>query len=358
MRRRRIAPRANAAARRDAALTLCFRTAHAAIMPTTPATSQPPRLQAPRIAAARARIDACFLDSPLHALPVLSRRFGCRLQVKDETANPVGCFKGRGATNLLASIGDDEALVCASAGNFGLAMAYGCAQRGLALTVFAADGANSAKIAGIRAHGATVVTQGHDFDAAKEAARAFATRHGQRFVEDGRDPEITEGAGTIACELLAQGEAPDAVLVPLGNGALLAGIGCWLRAHAGRTEVIGVCSRGAPVMAQCWRAGRIPCTARDAVARTIADGIAVRVPVRVALEDLRDTIDDVVCVDDDALVPMMRALRDELDLQAEPAAVVGLAAIDADPRRFADRRVLTVITGRNLSPAQIRAWYG
>jgi threonine dehydratase len=327
---------------------------------TLPASPSPPRLSLARIDEAAHTIEPCFLDSPLRAAPLLSRRLGCTLRLKDETGNPVGSFKGRGADFLLACAGDrlhGAALVCASAGNFGLALAHACARRGVPLTVFVAHGANPAKVAGIRARGATVVAHGTDFDAAKLEARAHAARTGARFVEDGVDPEIGEGAGTIGRELLRDGDAPDAVLVPLGNGALLAGIARWLQAHAPRTRVIGVCSAGAPVMAACFRAGGVPESARDARADTIADGIAVRVPVPEAVQDLRHGVHEVVCVPDAALPDAMRAVHEDTGLRVEPSAVVGIAAIAADPSRYAGRRVVTLLTGANLAPEQIARWY-
>jgi threonine dehydratase len=73
--------------------------------------------------------------------------------------------------------------------------------------------------------------------------------------------------------------------------------------------------------------------------------------------DLRHGVHDVVCVSDASLIAAMRAVRDEIGLQVEPSAVVGLAAISADPKRYAGRNVVVLLTGRNLSPEQIQRWY-
>lgn len=109
-------------------------------------------------------------------------------------------------------------------------------KRGLSLTVFAAVSANPLKIERMRALGAEVRLEGQDFDAAKNAARAFAAESGARFVEDSRDVETAEGAGTIGMESLRWPEPFDALLVPLGNGALLAGIARWVKAHQPATQ--------------------------------------------------------------------------------------------------------------------------
>src|SRR5204862_7051638 len=110
-------------------------------------------------------------------------------------------------------------IVCASAGNFGQGMAHACRRRGLPITVFAARGANPLKLARMRALGAEVRIDGADLEDAKQAARAGAAEHAARFVEGREDPHVSEGAGSIAVELLARGDAFDAVVVPIGDGA-------------------------------------------------------------------------------------------------------------------------------------------
>jgi threonine dehydratase len=310
------------------------------------------RLSADRIAAARSRIDPGFLDTPQRRDPGLSQWLGCELILKDETATPLGCFKGRGA-DLFASLAAPGALVCASAGNFGMALADAGRRRGFPVTVFVAAGASPYKIARIRELGARVIVAGHDFDDAKAAAQEHAAA-GVRFVEDGAEIAIAEGAGTIAVELDDAGPL-DAVVVPVGNGALIAGIGTWIKAHRPATRVIGVCNAGAPVMRDCWLGGLG--AARDAPVDTIADGIAVRVPVPAAVDDLAGVVDDVVLVDDPQLLAAMRALCARTGLVAEPSAVAGLAAIAADPTRFAGARVATLLTGNNLTREQRAAWF-
>jgi len=141
--------------------------------------------------------------------------------------------------------------------------------------------------------------------------------------------------------------------VPLGNGALLGGMATWIRAHAPGTEVIGVCARSAPSMQLSWQRGQaIPTVTAD----TIADGIAVRVPIAEAVDTLRGVVDDVVLVDDARTIHAMRQIVRSLGLLVEPAGAVGLAAVAADPARFAGRRVATVLCGGNVTDEQARAW--
>jgi threonine dehydratase len=310
------------------------------------------RLSAARIAAAQELIERALLATPQERFPRLSQHLGCDLVVKDETAGPLGCFKGRGAALYVARLLADGTkrtgleLVCASAGNFGLALADAGLRANVPVTVFASRNASRFKLGRIRERGGRVVQHGEDFDAAKHAAREYAGAPGRRFVEDGAEVPISEGAGTIAVELDADGPF-QAIVIPVGNGALAAGMGAWIKHRSPRTRVVGVCSDGAPVMRDCWLRGLAAARA-DARADTIADGIAVRVPVPEAVEDLRAVLDEFVMVSDADISAAMAMLRELTGLVAEPAAVVGIAAIAADRPRFAGLRVATVLTGRNV----------
>ena len=197
---------------------------------------------------------------------------------------------------------------------------------------------------------------GDDFEAAKTCARAWAADRGVRFVEDGREPRVSEGAGSIAVELLARGDAFDAVIVPVGDGALIGGMARWIKAASPATRVIGVCSRGAPAVRDAWARSPGAPIAAAGRADTIADGIAVRAPVDAAVADMVGLVDDVVLVDDAALIDAMRLVHAHAGLVIEPSGVAGLAALLADPGAFEGRTVATVLTGSNVTREQMQAW--
>ena len=315
--------------------------------------TQSRRLSIGRIAEAASVIDPVFLDSPQFLAESLGRELGCRLVVKVETMNPIRSFKGRGTEFLMASLDGGPHLVCATAGNFGQGMAWSARKRGLPLTVFTGVTANPLKVERMRALGANVRLVGKDVEEAHATAKKFATESGARLVEDGRDREIAEGAGTIGMELLRWPEPFEAIVVPLGDGALLAGIASWVKAHHPATRMIGVCASGAPAMERSWRAGRVQELDR---ADTIADGIAVKSPFPEALEDIMDVVDDIVLVDDGAIVAAIRRAHTDLGLVLEPAGAAGLAAVVTHRERFRDRLVATVLSGGNATSEQVRQW--
>jgi threonine dehydratase len=290
-------------------------------------------------------IDPAFRNSPQFEADALGRRLGARVVLKVETVNPIRSFKGRGTDFYVRSLASSQSkLVTASAGNFGQGLAYAARARGIALDVYAAESANPRKVTRMRELGATVHLAGRDFDDAKAHAREHALREGATFVEDGREAAITEGAGSIAVELCAWPAPIAAAIIPLGNGALLGGMGTWIRHVSPATRIIGVCAAGAPAMRDSLRAGR---AIESQSVNTMADGIAVRVPVPEALDYLPPLIDDVVLVSEESLRQAMTLLADETGLIGEPAGVAGIAALIEHPALRASGLVATPLCGSN-----------
>ncbi len=320
-----------------------------------PAMPDEPTLEG--IEAAHAAIPGEFRNSPQFVSAPLGAVTRARVLVKVECVNPIRSFKARGACWFAARRGPEAGgargtgWVTGSAGNFGQGLAWAARRAGIPLTVFSATGANPAKVTAMREFGAEVRLVGGDFDAAKEAGRAFAEDRGAMFVEDGREPEITEGAGTIALECLEAGVLPEAALVdtalvPVGNGALIGGMGLWIRHARPEMAVVGVVARRAPVMRRAFASG--DCAAASETPETCADGIAVRVPVPKAVELMRRVVDEVVEVGEEALEEAVRLLHRTLGLVVEPAGAAGVAALLEHRARFSGRTVLTPLCGGNI----------
>ncbi len=312
-----------------------------------------PRVTPERIERAHDSIDPVFRDTPQFADEAIGAEHGCEVLFKIESLNPIGSFKGRGAEVAVAELEEGQPIVCASAGNFGQALAYSARRVGSPVRVFAAHDANPRKVERIRRLGAEVVLGGRDFDEAKERARK-AAGSGGTFLEDGAEPAIAEGAGTIAVELCRGPGRIDQVLVPVGNGSLIIGIGRWLKARSPATKVVGVGAKGAPAMALSWRARR---PVRTEAADTIADGIAIREPIAAAVEGLVEVVDEMLLVDDAQILSAVRLAARELGVLVEPAGAAGLAGLIA-AGGVERGRIAIPLCGGNLTPDQIREWIG
>ncbi|UGQ11799.1 pyridoxal-phosphate dependent enzyme [Yinghuangia sp. ASG 101] len=315
------------------------------------------RLDTARIRAARELIDPVFLDTPLYRWEALEPSLGCAVSVKLETANPVRSFKGRGTevvARLLAERGQ-RAVVCASAGNLGQALAWSGRGRGLDVTVVASRFATEAKLDRIRALGARLELVDGDHESARERAAALAHRDGIRLLEDSLDLETCEGAATIGLELVEAAASFDTVLVALGGGALATGVGHVVKALAPGVEVVCVQPLGAPAMTRSWHERRVVTTE---TADTIADGVAGRYPIPAVLDDLLVVADDAVLVREASIIAGVRVLFADAGLVAEPSAALGIAAILENRDRFAGRHVVTIVCGGNVDPAAHRRWTG
>ncbi|GAA5022237.1 threonine ammonia-lyase [Streptomyces siamensis] len=318
---------------------------------------QETRLDTARIRLARQVIDPIFLDTPLYRCEALEPQLGCSVSIKLETANPVRSFKARG-TEVVASLLADRgsrAVVCASAGNLGQALAWSGRGRGLDVTVVASRFATVAKLDRIRALGAGLELVDGDHEMARERAAAVAQRDGIRLVEDSLDIETCEGAATIGLELVDARPSFDTVLIALGGGALATGVGHVMKALAPEVEVICVQPQGAPAMTLSWRRRRVVTT--DST-DTIADGVAGRLPIPAVLDDLLLTADDAVLVREESIIAGMRMLHDHAGLVVEPSAALGIAAILEDRDRFAGRHIVTIVCGSNVDADAYRRWIG
>jgi threonine dehydratase len=320
------------------------------------ATQPSTRLDLQRIRQARWEISRVFRDTPQFLSAALGDLLGCELVIKLETANPIGCFKGRGtevAMSRLASSSGPMAAVCASAGNLGQALAYSGRARGIAVSVIASKGANAAKIERIHRLGGTVELVDGDIETARERAREIAARGDAFLVEDSENLDTCEGAGTIGLELVEGFERIDTVLLALGGGALATGVGHVFKTLSPETDVVCIQPRGAPALAKSWRARSIVTTDRT---DTIADGVAGRFPIAAVLDDLLATADHVPLVEEESIIEGMRMLYRHAALVTEPSAALGVAAILEDPARYRGKRVVAVICGSNVLPDSFDAW--
>jgi threonine dehydratase len=296
-------------------------------------------------------IDPLFLNSPVLTASTLDETLGCSLALKIETLNPIRSFKGRGTEALMASLTElPEQVVATSSGNFGQGLAWATTRRGVKATIFSGAGDNPLKLTAMRRLGADVRLVPEGGDGKSEAQRA-AAEMGALLVEDGAHSEIAAGAGTIAVELLEQAGALEIIVVQIGDGALIAGVGSWIRAMSPATRIVGVTAAQAPAMRASIEKGEPV----SALPRTIADGLAIYRPVATAVEEVRAVVDEIIEVEENAILDAMALLLGRTGLVAEPSGAVGVAAIMCRPDVFRGRTVGSIITGSNIRPDLLQA---
>ena len=298
------------------------------------------------------------LPTPLVYSPALSERLEAHVSLKLEFANPIGAFKLRGGVFLAGELAGklgSTGLVTASTGNHGQSIAYAAGLHGLHAAVFVPEGANPDKVASMRRLGAEVREQGARFDDANAAALEFAAERGMHYVAVD-EPLLLPGVATAALEVLDphSGQQPDTELaiVPLGAGSGACG---WILTREGlgaECEVWAVQSAQAPAGHDSWREGRIV-QRPDA---TIAEGVATATGFEVAQSILRDRLDDFLLVEDDAIAAAVVELLEHAHLLVELAGAAPLAAANQARARLRGRRVVLVLSGANITLAQLRTF--
>jgi threonine dehydratase len=288
--------------------------------------------------------------TPLEPSPPSLAR-GRNLWLKREETHELGSFKWRGALPFLTRVQADGAdtVVTATTGNHGVATAWAASRLGLHALVFVPAHASATKLALVERFGGIVRMVGQDLDEAKETAREYADSIGAAFFEDGAEHEQYEGYRTIAAEILDQlGEPPAAIIVPVGNGALLGGIGMEICERCSATERIGVAAAGAPVMVESWDAGHaVP----SASAETLADGLAVRVAIPFAVSVLGEVASQMLVVSDRAIARAVGAFG-AAGIRVEGAAAAPYAALEQV--ELFEGPIVLVVTGRNIDDELFR----
>jgi len=296
--------------------------------------------------------------------PLVQKRWGgLEPFFKLEWFNPTCSFKDRGAAvmmSFLRQIGVDAVLEDSS-GNGGAAIAASGAAAGLRVKVLAPAYTPAPKVAQIRAFGAEVQLvpgprEASEEEAVRQSSEIFYASHNWH-------PFFLQGTKTLAYELWEDlgFEAPDNVIIPAGAGSNV--LGC----HIGFKELLAAGQiRRLP---RIFVAQPLNCSPIDAsftagadtlveraVAPTIAEGTAIKRPVRLReiLQALRETRGGTVALTEEQIAAAVRRLA-ATGLYAEPTSSSAAAAIEVLEQRGelrAGEKTVVLLTGTGLKSTQ------
>lgn len=304
------------------------------------------------VIAARPHVYRYLRPTPLHRYAGLGELVGAEVWVKHENHLPVGAFKVRGGLNLVAQLSEKErasGLFTASTGNHGQSIAYAAHAHGLRATIAVPEGANPGKVAAMRGLGAEVAFHGPDFDSAREWVMGIAAAQGGRFVGP-TEELLIHGVGTYALEIVEDLPEVDAIIVPVGAGSGVCATAIVAKTINPAIQVIGVQSAQAPAIQMSWASGKTV----SADMRTVAEGLATRVPFENTQRIMRQYLDDFVLVDDAAIDDAILLLLEHTHNLAEGAGAASLAAAIKLRQRLAGKNVVLVMSGGNLGMDQLR----
>lgn len=282
---------------------------------------------------------------PLHvATPVLTHHIdGTVVHFKLEALQPVGSFKLRGIGRLctLAKAQGARRLVSSSGGNAGCAMAYAARALDLPAIVYVPSTTSEMMRAKISALGAEVRVGGAVWDEADATARGAATDASTFYVHPFEHPEVWRGHATLIEELRDQIERPDAIVVSVGGGGLLAGVLEGMdRVGWQEVPVLAAETQGAASLAAAFIAGR-PVTL-DAITSLAVTLGAKRVSDEAFIRARSHAVTPVQMSDADAVRACVR-FADEARLLVEPACGAALSLVYDRAPELADARSVAVV---------------
>jgi threonine dehydratase len=289
-------------------------------------------------------------ETPLVRSELLSQILDADVWLKNEAVSPVGSFKLRGAlteVHRASRAGRIGGVVTSSTGNHGQGVAFAARLLGIPAHIFLPLVCNPLKKMMISKFGGVVHSVGHDFDAAKGAAKAFATEREYLLIDDGEGLGVMEGAGTIGLEVARLLPSIDAIYIPMGAGALAGGCGAAVKALQKSARVIAVQAKGAPAMVESFHARRpVP---RPIDPDTVADGLTCREPPQLGLAAILKFVDDAISCGDTELLSGVRTLVESAHVLVEPAGAASIAGAWSQRQGLKDRRVVLVLTGANIT---------
>ncbi|HXF88635.1 MAG TPA: threonine ammonia-lyase [Xanthobacteraceae bacterium] len=288
------------------------------------------------------------LRTPMLPAPRLSELTGADVHVKYENMQVTNSFKERGARVKLAALSDEartRGVIAMSAGNHAQAVAYHAQRLGIPATVVMPVTTPFVKVAATKAHAAKVVLHGETISEAQARAEAIAKERNLIWVHPYDDVEVIAGQGTVALEMLEQVPDLETLVVPVGGGGLISGMAVAAKGLRAGIEIIGVESELYPSM---WNA--IRGEQRPIGGATLAEGIAVKNVGRLTLPIVRALVSDIVLVDEEHIERAVNAYLTLQKTMAEGAGAAGLAAMLAEPGRFAGKKVGLVLCGGNIDP--------
>ncbi len=293
-------------------------------------------------------VAAQLQSTPQIRWPLLDEASGARVVVKHENHTPIGAFKIRGGITFVDWMRrekpDFRGIVTATRGNHGQSIARAATAAGLIAKILVPHGNSTEKNEAMRGHGAELTVYGEDFDEARIEAHRISSDENLCFVPPFH-PELVKGVATYAFELFTAYPDLDTVYVPIGCGSGICGLIETRDALGLRTRIVGVVSENASAAKLSYEAGK--CIETNS-AKTIADGMAVRVPVLEALEIYSRGAERIVAVSEDEVAEAVRLYFRATHNVAEGAGAAPLAALLKESGRMAGREVGLILSGGNI----------
>lgn len=296
------------------------------------------------------------LKGRVHRTPILTsqttdERTGFHVHFKCENLQRAGSFKIRGATNKLLTLTAEErrrGVVAFSSGNHAQGVALASKLLDVPATIVMPTDAPAIKVAATRGYGAEVIFYDREKEDREAIGRRLAEESGRTLVPPFDDEAIMAGQGTTALEFLEDVSDLDVLLAPVGGGGLLSGCATAAKGLRPRIRIFGVEPESANDAYLSFFRGEI---VKIPVPPTIADGVRTQSLGEKTFPVLRQHLEGILLVSEDAIVEAVRWLLFRMKILVEPTGAVAAAAVLSGKLPVpAGSRVGVVLSGGNIDP--------
>ncbi|MCC6717538.1 MAG: threonine/serine dehydratase [Acetobacteraceae bacterium] len=305
------------------------------------------------VMAARGRIAALVVRTPMLRHPLLDQMTGGTILLKPEPLQRTGSFKLRGASNAILQLTEAQrraGVVTHSSGNHAQAIAFAAAAVGAKATIFMPDDAPAIKVESTRRWGAEVRRYDRMKDDREGMTRAHADASGAVLVPPFDHADVIAGQGTLALELVedaeAAGLAMDAMLACTGGGGLIAGCALAIEGASPDTQVYAVEPAGWDDTGRSLASGKRETNAPGG--STLCDSLLARTPGNLTFAVNRPRLAGGIAVTDAEVLAAIRFAFSHLKLVVEPGGAVCLAALLAGRFDARGKVVGAVLSGGNV----------
>lgn len=292
------------------------------------------------------------IEGKVHRTPVLSSKnldgiFGCHLKFKCENFQKAGAFKSRGAVNAVFSLSDDETIkgvATHSSGNHAAALSRAAMLRKVKAHIVMPENSSRVKIAAVKNYGGDITFCAPTLDSRETTLRKVINRYGSKEIHPYNNYRIIAGQATAALELIADSQAFDLIMAPVGGGGLLSGTALAVNYYSPQTRVIAAEPEQANDAYRSFKAKKfIPSVNPD----TIADGLRTSLG-SLTFPIILEHVDDIVTVSEKNIIAAMKLIWERMKIIVEPSSAVPLAALIEKRIETKNKTIGIIISGGNV----------
>lgn len=304
------------------------------------------------IMASHERIKPYINRTPVLSSDKINELCGCEVFFKCENLQKIGAFKARGGLNAALSLDKsliEKGLCTHSSGNHAQAVALAAKLLNVKAYIVMPKNAPKPKVNGVLSLGAELIFCEPTLEARENGVKEIIEKTGAVFIHPFDNYDVIAGQATASKELLEEQPDLDAILAPVGGGGLLSGTGLTAKYFSKKAKVYAGEPEGAADAVLSFKSGKVE---KAPFINTIADGLLTNLSEK-TLEIIRDTVTDILLVNDEEIMAALKLVFENLKIIIEPSCAVPLAALIKNKEAFKNQQVGIILSGGNVDLSKL-----